>query len=163
MLEGRTRGYEATSFDRLGDRYQASRDSARSLAACQDAFSLRERLDEQDPNEPKRQRDLSVSHNKIGDVLLALGRTDQDLEAYRQSLAISEPLAKQDPSNAGWQRDLAISYQRLASTAEKAGDPGHAKRYQDLCRGVLQAMKAKGVFLDPHAAALLAELEKNGA
>ena len=57
----------------------------------------------------KRQREVSVSHDRLGDVAVAQGDLIGAQAAYAAGLAIVARLAAQDAGNAGWQRDLFVS------------------------------------------------------
>jgi hypothetical protein len=80
-----------------------------------------------DPDNPERQRDLSLCYNRVGDVQVAQGDLAGALKSYRDSLAIAERLARSDPGHAGWQRDLSVSHAKLASVHRRLGETNAAR------------------------------------
>ena len=85
-----------------------------------------------DPDNPERQRDLSLCYDRVGDVQVAQGDLAGALKSYRDSLAIAERLARSDPGNAGWQRDLSVSYNKVGDVQVAQGDlAGALKSYRD--------------------------------
>jgi hypothetical protein len=77
-----------------------------------------------DPDNPERQRALSVFYNKIGDVLVAQGNLTAALKSFRDEFATADRLAKADPGNAEWQRDLSVSYRKIGNVLVDQGNHG---------------------------------------
>jgi tetratricopeptide (TPR) repeat protein len=106
----------------LGDVLLAK--GAREEALCAYAVAQRDvaALMEREPDNPRWQRDQSVTHDRIGDVLLAGGQLDQALESYRKSLALAEALTARNPSDPRWQHDLSVAHDRIGEALEQKGD-----------------------------------------
>ncbi len=100
--------------------------AAGSLAVAAEAYRLAcaiaATLAAEDPADPQRQRDLSVSHDRVGDVLVALGDGAGANEAFRKALAIREALAARNAGQTQWQRDLSISHERIGDVLLGQGD-----------------------------------------
>lgn len=95
----------------------------------------------------------------LRDVLENETRLGMKLRLLLATRDTMERLAAQDPGNAEWQRDLAVSWQRMALMAREAGRPDEERQHLLRCREVLRGMRARGMHLDPQAAAVLAQLE----
>jgi tetratricopeptide (TPR) repeat protein len=113
---------EASALLEIVDALLAIGDTARALAAAQQARQISTDLLAGDPGKTVWQRDLSVSLNKIGDVQAAQGDLAGALVSYRDSLAIRDRLAKSDPGDAGWQSDLSLSYEKVGDVQMAQGD-----------------------------------------
>ena len=96
------------------------------LAAAEEAVRaslvVRESLDKRDPNNPSRQRDLSVTLNQFGSVLRERGDLAGAERAIRDGHAIAERLAEANPDDLGHQRVLQIGYDELAKVRRALGD-----------------------------------------
>jgi len=75
-----------------------------------------------EPEEPRWQRDLSVSLERLGDLKVTRGDLDGAQQDFERSLAIAERLAADEPGNAGWQRDLSVSLNKLGDLKVTRGD-----------------------------------------
>ncbi len=105
-------------------------------------MAIRERLAAQDPDNAKRQRDLSFSHNRIGGVLEAQDDLAAALAEFRKDLAIAERLAALDPDNVRWQDDLAYSLYKTGVIHEALGEFSEAAQ---LWRCELRAREALSI------------------
>ena len=74
------------------------------------------------------------------------------LRSFSDAKAIAERLAASDPSNAAWQRDLAVSHFKLSQCALAKGDEAMMQASLRACFTVLDAMKQRGLHLDPQMA-----------
>ena len=103
-----------------------------TLASAQAIYEESERyarrLNEDEPENPQWQRDLSISHNRLGDVAIAKGDLAEAARRYAAGLAIAEKLAAADPGNTQWLRDLSISYERLGNVDVAQGNLDEATR-----------------------------------
>ena len=106
----------------LGDVLRAK--GAREEALCAYEAARRDvaALAEREPDNPRWQRDQSVTHDRIGDFLLAGGQLDLALESYRKSLALAEALAGRDPNDLRSQHDLSVAHDRIGEALERKGD-----------------------------------------
>jgi tetratricopeptide (TPR) repeat protein len=106
----------------LGDVLAAKGDHDAALAAYETAERNVAARAEQEPTDPRWQRDLSLAHDRIGEMLLSVGQTDLALERFRKSLAIAEARAKAEPDHADCQRDLSVTHDRIGEAHERKGD-----------------------------------------
>ena len=84
-----------------------------------------------DPTNPERRRDVSVSLNNVGDVLVAQGDLSAALERFEASLAIAEDLSRDDPGNADWRRDVSVSLDNVGDVLVARGDlSGGLERFE---------------------------------
>ena len=120
--------------------------------------AIAEHLAASDPANAGWQRDLSVSLNKLGELAVAQGDLAGALRSFAESKAIRERLAASDPANAAWQRDLAVSHFKLFQFVEKQGDTAMAEAELRACFTVLDAMKRRGLHLDPQMAQVHGQL-----
>ncbi len=124
LAEGREGGeairYRAATM--LGDVLLARGAREEALAAYEAAQGEVTALAEREPDNPRWQRDASVTHDRIGDFLLAAGQIDLALESYRKSLTLSQALAVRDPANPRWQHDLSVAHDRVGEALDVKGD-----------------------------------------
>jgi tetratricopeptide (TPR) repeat protein len=106
----------------LGNVYLRLGQLDEALDAYQIAHMLAQQLATNDPQNSRRQRDLSVSYENLADILAAQGEYEQALAQYTQSLAIREKLVASDPKNSDWQRDLSVSFNKVAGILEAHGE-----------------------------------------
>jgi tetratricopeptide (TPR) repeat protein len=130
----------------LGDVFVKTRHLAAAGEQFEAALRTAQRRLEADPEDPARQRDLSVSHNKIGDVLVAQGDGPGALAAFRKGLAIREALAARDPANALWQTDVAVSCAKLG-LPDHDQTPGERRALPLRGRDILTRLKQTGRLL----------------
>lgn len=78
------------------------------------AHKLLVELQQVEPNNVEKQRDLSVSYDRLGAIYEANGDRGAALKAYQDSLAIRNKLVEMDINNVQWQTDMVVSYVRLA-------------------------------------------------
>ena len=124
--------WQAIAHLELGDIDALRGDGSAASKRYQQTETLLKRWVEQDPNDPQRQRDLSVSHNKIGDMHVANGDGARALAAYQDGLLIARRLTELDPGNTEWQRDLSVSFDRVGDMHVANGDGARAlAAYQD--------------------------------
>ncbi len=124
--------WQAIAHLELGDIDALRGESGAALDRYQQARSLFKRWAKQKPDDPQRQRNLSVSHNKIGDMHKANGDGAKALAAYQDGLSIREKLTELDPGNSEWQRDLSVSFDRVGDMHVANGDGAKAlAAYQD--------------------------------
>ena len=124
--------WQAIAHLELGDIDALRGESGAALDRYQQARSLFKRWAKQKPDDPQRQRNLSVSHNKIGDMHKANGDGAKALAAYQDGLSIREKLTELDPGNSEWQRDLSVSFDRVGDMHVANGDgPKALAAYQD--------------------------------
>ncbi len=107
-----TRGPRAQSHATLTD----------AKAIYEEAHRIAKQLVEDEPENEKFLRELSVSHNSLGDVAVAQGDLALAAGQYGAALVIAEKLAASDPGNAEWQRDLSVSHTNLGDVAVAQGD-----------------------------------------
>jgi tetratricopeptide (TPR) repeat protein len=112
--------YRGTAM--LGDVLTARGEADEAVAAYEQAQREILALGERQPQNPRWQRDLSMTHDRIGDVLLSKGELALALESYRASLGLVKTLAEAQPLDADLQRDLSVGYERIAEVLEKQGD-----------------------------------------
>jgi tetratricopeptide (TPR) repeat protein len=90
----------------VGDDEQRKDNLAEALQFFRDSATVFQRMVKAEPNNPRWQRDLSVSYYKVGRALKTQGKLADALQAYRDNLAIARALVAKDGSNAQWQDDL---------------------------------------------------------
>nr|VFK40427.1 MAG: TPR repeat-containing protein [Candidatus Kentron sp. SD]VFK45892.1 MAG: TPR repeat-containing protein [Candidatus Kentron sp. SD] len=131
--------WRAIAHSQLGDMDNLHGDTAGALDRYQRAQGLLAQWAAREPNDPQRQRDLSVSHNKVGDMHKANGDGAKALAAYQEGLVIARKLTEMDPKNTEWQRDLSVSFDRVGDIYLANGDGAKAlAAYQ---QGLLIARK----------------------
>jgi tetratricopeptide (TPR) repeat protein len=106
----------------LGDVLLARGAREEALAAYEAARAEVTALAEREPQNPRWQRDASVTHDRIGDLLMAAGEIDLGLEAFRKSLALCEALAERQPADLRWQHDLSVAHDRIGEALDVKGD-----------------------------------------
>ena len=94
-------------------------DTEIALQHYRTAFDMRQELVEADPDNPKLQRDLAISHRTIGDMMMRIGEVAQGREHYARSLEMLETLRERDPGSAEARRDVARALSDLASALVK--------------------------------------------
>ena len=109
----------ASQWIGVGDARLTLGSIALALHAYLQAKAVNMMLMSRDPNNPRWQRDLSVSWEKLGGVRGPQGDLQGALDAYTASKEIFAKLAAADPGNAGWQRDLVVSHWKLAALLER--------------------------------------------
>lgn len=73
-----------------------------------------------------------------------------------------ERLAAADPGNAGWQRDLGVSHYKLGGLSAQQGDGPQAETHFGRCVAILRGMEGRSMHLDPEAAQVVEQLERDG-
>jgi tetratricopeptide (TPR) repeat protein len=124
LAEGK-KGAEAISYragTMLGDVLLARGAREEALSAYEAARRDVTALAEREPDDPRWQRDASVTHDRIGDFLLVGGQPDLALESYKKSLALSQALAARDPASLRWQHDLSVAHDRVGEALEFKAD-----------------------------------------
>jgi tetratricopeptide (TPR) repeat protein len=106
----------------LGDALLAKGAREDALAAYEAALKELVALAEREPASARRQRDLSVMHDRIGDALLADGQADRALASFASSLKIAEALAEGAGATPSLQHDLSVAYDRIGDALELKGD-----------------------------------------
>lgn len=106
----------------LGDVLAAKGEPDEALLAYEAAQREAAALAEKEPENPARQRDVSVACDRIADILTDKGQLDLALESLSRSLEIAQALAAGDPANPGWQRDLSVAHDRIGDLLERKGD-----------------------------------------
>ena len=91
------------------------------------ANDIGRKLSAENPNDPRLQRDLSVSYENIGDLQLQQRQLPQAEESYLQSLKISEQQIAASSNDPDLRRDVAFGY-------EKLGDVRMAREQLSLAR-----------------------------
>ena len=85
--------------------------------AANAALRIAEKFAKKYPDDPKMQRDLSVSYNNLGDIAKARNDYKAAEGYYAKALEIREKLAEKYPDDPNLQRDLSVSYERLGYIA----------------------------------------------
>jgi tetratricopeptide (TPR) repeat protein/V8-like Glu-specific endopeptidase len=131
MLRPTARGASVAIFDIIdtprGEDASATADASEGeiedpLAVARAALAASQALAAREPDNPQRQRDVTMGHSRIGDVLRDKGDLDGALAAYRVALAISERLFVGDPRNSQWPNDIAIGQTKLGDVLMLRGD-----------------------------------------
>ena len=112
----------------IGELHAGAGRLTRALTAYREQLAVAQTLVADAPDDPARQRDLSVAYSAIGDVLMALGQVEDALAAFQQDFAIARRLADADPADADRQWDLSTSYNRIgdAMLAQQRVDEAEA-------------------------------------
>jgi tetratricopeptide (TPR) repeat protein len=114
-----------------GDLTQAQHWFKQQFRIAEDLLSL-------EPDNPERQRDLSLSLSCLGDLAQQRGDAGQAQMLFQRGLDIRENLAARDPENSGWQRGNAgqaqILFQRGLDIVESlaARDPENSGWQRDV-------------------------------
>ncbi|MDX1946024.1 MAG: serine/threonine-protein kinase [Pirellulaceae bacterium] len=108
----------AIGYSSLSTTLRDAGDLAAASKYQQMAMEIIRALADKAPNEPQRQRDLSVMYNKLGKILMLSLKFPDAMQAHQNELAITKTLATADPADADAQRDLFQTYQSLATVAE---------------------------------------------
>lgn len=103
----------AAAYQNDGQRLLAEGKLDKALGAFLACRSINQRLAEQDPKNPIRQRDLAVSILQVGDVLIRQGHSEEAMKAYKSSLERQLDLSQGKPATLAQKRDLAVCYGRL--------------------------------------------------
>nr|VFK35838.1 MAG: Tetratricopeptide repeat-containing protein [Candidatus Kentron sp. MB]VFK77499.1 MAG: Tetratricopeptide repeat-containing protein [Candidatus Kentron sp. MB] len=149
-LDRRARGeshlhWQAIALSQLGDMDALNGNSAGALMRYRQAQSLFMQWATQDPSDPQRQRDLSVSFDRVGDMHKANGDGAQALTAYQEMLSIRKRLVMLEPKNTPWRQDLSVSHSKIGDIHLANGDGTQAlAAYQE---GL--SIREKLVNLDP--------------
>jgi tetratricopeptide (TPR) repeat protein len=131
---------------RLADReYRALTAIGRSSAALDRRRALLTVAEDRaiaEPDNPSRQRDLSISHNKLGELAAATGHSRLADHHYRIALAMRERLATADPDHPGHQRDLLISRNELGHLAAAEGNTRAADQHYRASLAIAERLAA---------------------
>ena len=97
--------------------------------AANAALRIAEKFAEKYPDNPRMQRDLSVSYERLGDIAKARNDYKAAEGYYAKALEISERLAEKYPDDPQMQRNLSVSYNKLGGIAEARNDYKAAEGY----------------------------------
>ena len=109
-------------LDEFAQTYATQGDIAKADESARKAFTIAERLAEDEPGNAARQRDLAVAHLWVGNVLAAQGHLAEALQSYRDGLAILERMAKANPGNPDWNADLLVVQNKVGTMLMQEGD-----------------------------------------
>ena len=124
--------WQAIAHSQLGDVDALRGDGSAASKRYQQTETLLKRWAKQEPDDPQRQRDLSVSFERVGDMHRTNGDGAKALAAYQDGLLIARRLTEIDPGNSEWQRDLSVSFDRVGDMHKANGDGAKAlAAYQD--------------------------------
>nr|VFJ61469.1 MAG: Tetratricopeptide repeat-containing protein [Candidatus Kentron sp. FW] len=107
--------WQAIAQSELGDLDALRGDTGSALARYRQAESLLRQWAKLDPDDPRRQRDLSVSFERVGDIYLANGDGAKALAAYQEGLSVREKLTELDPPRVQWKTDVVVSFSKMAA------------------------------------------------
>ena len=111
---------------KAGDKVREGGKTDEALRLYTKAQRAAQRSAEDNPNDTKRQRDLSVSYYWIGEIQQAQGKLAAALQSFQSLMAIAKKLTATDPSNTLWQRDLSVSYDRIGEIQQVQGQLAEA-------------------------------------
>ena len=94
----------------------------------------------------------------LGGFTLAVEQVALHFGLHPEAKAIAERLAASDPANAEWQRGLAVSHFKLSQFAKTKGDGAMMEAELRACFTVLNAMKQRGLHMDPQTAKVYGQL-----
>jgi eukaryotic-like serine/threonine-protein kinase len=109
-------------LDEFAATYQTAGDIERARTAAMTALSLGRELAARNPEDPKWQRDVSVTLNRLGSIALGSSELAEALKADEEALGIMQRLSERDPTNATWQQELAISLSGIGNVKSQTGD-----------------------------------------
>ena len=115
---------------------QKSGDFPRAEKYYTQAFEIRVKLLESEPENPLYQHDMAASYDYLGDLHLEKAKTlkseERDPElakaitSYRKGLDISKQLVARKDATVQWSHDLAVSYYKIGEALLKSDDPKKA-------------------------------------
>lgn len=112
--------------------------TAAALEQFQTALEVGEQLIEDQPDNDRLDRDMSIALELIGDARLRQGELSKADEAYARSLAISEQRLKAAPNELSRQQDTGFGYEKVADIRMARGDLAEAKRLYSRCLEIYQ-------------------------
>lgn len=117
---------EALARVRLGDVRLDQGDLPAALLHYQARMIIAERLAQEEPDNPRWQRALAVTHKRLGDAERIRGDLAATLTHYRVRMDITARLAAANPADAERQRDLALAHAVIGDVLHIQGDTAAA-------------------------------------
>jgi len=90
--------------------------TAEARAAYESSLQITRRLAAEEPDDLKRQRDLSVALDRLGDLCLQEGEPEKALENYEAGMVIARRIAEKDVASAAAQFDLTAGLAKQGDT-----------------------------------------------
>jgi tetratricopeptide (TPR) repeat protein len=100
--------------------------SDKSLSTFEGAVALLDRLNREQPGDPRSRGDLALAHHYISLQLTNQGRTEESLRHQRAAIDLRTSLAEDFPKQLSYRIDLALSLSNLGSAQSLQGQSVNA-------------------------------------
>jgi tetratricopeptide (TPR) repeat protein len=100
-------------LEKLGDTFEKANLFHEAEERFRSSLEKRQQLVERNPNDSRREQDLSSGLDRLGNISTKQKNFDQALTYYRESLDIREKFAERYPQDTIWRTYRAFSYEHI--------------------------------------------------
>ena len=140
-LKGRLDSCE--TLDKQGDQARDGGKLDDAVKFYQSSLILREKLANENKDDPERQFDLSGSFSNVGNMLLVLGKITEARAEFEKALALRRALATHAPSDPRWQRSVMFSLIELYDAQRKLNNLDAARGFAIEAQGIATGLVNK--------------------